>query len=185
MRRSIRRSCSARSREGHEIGNHSWSHPNLGENVRRKRAPRDYKRTDDAIKSAIGVAPHFDAAALRLDHARGRNVGSTMSSVIALSSGTSIRSIGNVRARVSLRSRILKETRPGSIVLAHDIHPPTIEAMPATFDRTGSERIQIRHRFRIARMLRCANVRARRRRKPSALRSRRPSPSVAALRPSS
>ena len=32
-------------------------------------------------------------------------------------------------------NRILKETRPGSIVLAHDIHPPTIEAMLATFDQ--------------------------------------------------
>jgi peptidoglycan/xylan/chitin deacetylase (PgdA/CDA1 family) len=32
-------------------------------------------------------------------------------------------------------SRILKETHAGSIVLAHDIHPPTLEAMPATFDQ--------------------------------------------------
>jgi peptidoglycan/xylan/chitin deacetylase (PgdA/CDA1 family) len=32
-------------------------------------------------------------------------------------------------------NRILKETRPGSIVLAHDIHPGTIEAMPDTFDQ--------------------------------------------------
>jgi hypothetical protein len=32
-------------------------------------------------------------------------------------------------------ARILKETKAGSIVLAHDIHPPTIEAMPATFDQ--------------------------------------------------
>src|ERR1043165_8103800 len=32
-------------------------------------------------------------------------------------------------------ARILKETRAGSIVLAHDIHAPTIEAMPATFDQ--------------------------------------------------
>jgi peptidoglycan/xylan/chitin deacetylase (PgdA/CDA1 family) len=32
-------------------------------------------------------------------------------------------------------SRILKETHPGSIVLAHDIHPPTLEAMPSTFDQ--------------------------------------------------
>jgi peptidoglycan/xylan/chitin deacetylase (PgdA/CDA1 family) len=29
-------------------------------------------------------------------------------------------------------SRILKETRPGSIVLSHDIHAQTIQAMPAT-----------------------------------------------------
>src|SRR5207253_2934368 len=33
-----------------------------------------------------------------------------------------------------VRTRILKETRPGSIVLSHDIHPGTIEAMPSTFD---------------------------------------------------
>src|SRR5204862_7955316 len=33
-----------------------------------------------------------------------------------------------------VRSRILKETQPGSIVLSHDIHPGTIEAMPSTFD---------------------------------------------------
>jgi peptidoglycan/xylan/chitin deacetylase (PgdA/CDA1 family) len=33
-----------------------------------------------------------------------------------------------------VRSRILQETRPGSIVLSHDIHPGTIEAMPSTFD---------------------------------------------------
>jgi hypothetical protein len=32
-------------------------------------------------------------------------------------------------------ARILKETKAGSIVLAHDIHPPTIEAMPRTFDQ--------------------------------------------------
>src|SRR5450755_4578642 len=41
-------------REGHEIANHSWSHPNFGkmgdEGVR-----RELQKTDDAIKAAIGV----------------------------------------------------------------------------------------------------------------------------------
>src|SRR4029077_5272098 len=44
------------AREGHEIANHSWSHPNLGkmgdESVR-----RELQKTDDAIKTAIGVRP--------------------------------------------------------------------------------------------------------------------------------
>ena len=31
-------------------------------------------------------------------------------------------------------SRIIAGTRPGSIILSHDIHPPTIEAMPQVFD---------------------------------------------------
>ena len=42
--------------------------------------------------------------------------------------------IGNGPARLWSAARILKETRPGSIVLSHDIHPGTIEAMPSTFD---------------------------------------------------
>jgi peptidoglycan/xylan/chitin deacetylase (PgdA/CDA1 family) len=32
-------------------------------------------------------------------------------------------------------SRIVRETRPGSIILSHDIHPGTIKAMPDTFDQ--------------------------------------------------
>jgi peptidoglycan/xylan/chitin deacetylase (PgdA/CDA1 family) len=31
--------------------------------------------------------------------------------------------------------RIVNGAQPGSIILAHDIHPPTIEAMPETFDQ--------------------------------------------------
>jgi peptidoglycan-N-acetylglucosamine deacetylase len=32
-------------------------------------------------------------------------------------------------------NRIVRNTRAGSIVLSHDIHPGTIEAMPATIDQ--------------------------------------------------
>jgi peptidoglycan/xylan/chitin deacetylase (PgdA/CDA1 family) len=33
-----------------------------------------------------------------------------------------------------VEQRILAGTKPGSIILSHDIHPGTIEAMPATLD---------------------------------------------------
>ena len=33
-----------------------------------------------------------------------------------------------------LQAAIMAGTRPGSIILSHDIHPPTIEAMPQVFD---------------------------------------------------
>ena len=39
-------------------------------------------------------------------------------------------------------NRILKETRPGSIVLSHDIHPGTIEAMPATLKQLEAKGFQ-------------------------------------------
>lgn len=32
------------------------------------------------------------------------------------------------------RSRILSETRPGAIILVHDIHASSIDAMPGTLD---------------------------------------------------
>ena len=45
------------AREGHEIANHSWSHPNLGKMARRSACARELQKTDDAIKAAIGVRP--------------------------------------------------------------------------------------------------------------------------------
>jgi len=52
------------AREGHEIANHSWSHPNLGkmsdENVRRQ-----LQQTDDAIKNATGKRPKIGRASCR------------------------------------------------------------------------------------------------------------------------
>src|SRR6266516_1662215 len=44
------------AREGHEIANHSWSHPNLGK-MSQEAVRSQLKRTDDAIKSAIGKGP--------------------------------------------------------------------------------------------------------------------------------
>src|SRR5207244_1172338 len=44
------------AREGHQIGNHSWSHPNLGK-MSDDAVRRQLQRTEDAIKSAIGAPP--------------------------------------------------------------------------------------------------------------------------------
>jgi peptidoglycan/xylan/chitin deacetylase (PgdA/CDA1 family) len=121
------------AQEGHEIGSHSWSHPNLArmsdENVRSQ-----LRRTDEAIKAAVGKSPTlfrppygalttrqkrwihdefgYDIIMWDVDPFDWKRPGPTV-----------------------VTSRIVKETRAGSIILSHDIHPPTIEAMPATFDQ--------------------------------------------------
>jgi peptidoglycan-N-acetylglucosamine deacetylase len=120
-------------REGHEIANHSWSHPNLArmsdESVR-----RELQKTDDAIFAAIGkhptlLRPPYGSMTARQkrwihDDFGYRIIIWDVDPLDWKRPGPSV-----------VCNRILKETRAGSIVLAHDIHPPTIEAMPATFDQ--------------------------------------------------
>jgi peptidoglycan/xylan/chitin deacetylase (PgdA/CDA1 family) len=119
--------------EGHEVGNHSWSHPNFGrmsdESVRLQ-----LKRTDDAIRSAAGIRPvllrppygSITARQKQWIHAEfGYNI--ILWDVDPLD--------WKRPGPTTIFSRILKQTRPGSIVLSHDIHPGTIEAMPATLSQ--------------------------------------------------
>jgi peptidoglycan/xylan/chitin deacetylase (PgdA/CDA1 family) len=120
-------------REGHEIGNHSWSHPNLGkmsdESVR-----RELQRTEDAIVAAIGKKPVLMRPPYGSITARQKKwIHEEFGYRIIL---WDVDPLDWKRPGPSVvTARILKETKAGSIVLSHDIHPPTIEAMPATFDQ--------------------------------------------------
>src|SRR6184192_4576807 len=120
------------AREGHEIGNHSWSHPNFGkmsdEGVRGQ-----VQRTDDAIRSAMGNRPTLLRPPYGSITARQKRwIHDQFGYQIIL---WDVDPYDWKRPGPSaVRNRILKETQPGSIVLSHDIHPGTIEAMPSTFD---------------------------------------------------
>jgi peptidoglycan-N-acetylglucosamine deacetylase len=120
------------AREGHEIANHSWSHPNLGkmsdESVRRQ-----LQQTDDAIKNATGKRPTLMRPPYGSITAREKHwIHDEFGYQIIL---WDVDPLDWKRPGPPVvRARILKETRPGSIVLSHDIHPGTIEAMPSTFD---------------------------------------------------
>jgi peptidoglycan/xylan/chitin deacetylase (PgdA/CDA1 family) len=125
------------AREGHEIGNHSWSHPNFGkmsdEGVRNQ-----LQRTDDAIKSASGsrptlMRPPYGSITARQKHWIRNDFGYRV--ILWDVDPLDWKRPGPA----VVRNRILKETRPGSIVLSHDIHPGTIEAMPSTLDELESK----------------------------------------------
>ncbi len=120
------------AREGHEIANHSWSHPNFGkmsdEGVRRQ-----LQQTDDAIKNATGKRPTLLRPPYGSITAREKRwIHDEFGYDIIL---WDVDPYDWKRPGPAVvRARILKETQPGSIVLSHDIHPGTIEAMPSTFD---------------------------------------------------
>jgi peptidoglycan/xylan/chitin deacetylase (PgdA/CDA1 family) len=115
-------------REGHEVANHSWSHPNFGkmgdDSVRSQ-----VRRTDDAIKSAAGITPTLLRPPYGSITARQKKwINQEFGHKIVLWDVDPLdwrRPGPNV-----VCARIVKNTRAGSIVLAHDIHPGTIDAMP-------------------------------------------------------
>jgi peptidoglycan-N-acetylglucosamine deacetylase len=120
------------AREGHEIGNHTWAHPKLGK-MSDDAVRRDLTRAEDAIKRAIGTRPTL----LRPPYG---SISSRQENWIHKEFGYRI-ILWDVDpldwkrpGSMTVCNRIVKETRPGSIVLSHDIHPGTIEAMPATLD---------------------------------------------------
>lgn len=120
-------------REGHEIASHSWSHPNLGK-MSDDAVRRELQKTDDAIAAAIGKRPTLMRPPYGSITARQKRwIHDDFGYRIII---WDVDPLDWKRPGPSVVcNRILKETRPGSIILAHDIHPPTLEAMPATLDQ--------------------------------------------------
>src|SRR5438093_4635736 len=118
--------------EGHEIANHSWSHPNLGK-MSGDSVRSQLQRTDDAIQNATGKRPTLMRPPYGSITAREKRwIHDEFGYQIIL---WDVDPYDWKRPGPAVvRNRILKETQPGSIVLCHDIHPGTIEAMPSTFD---------------------------------------------------
>ena len=119
--------------EGHEIGNHSWSHPAFGK-MRDESVRAELRKTDDAIRTAIGVRPVLMRPPYGSITARQKKW---------INSEFGYRTIlwdvdpldWKRPGPTVVTNRIVRETRPGSIILSHDIHPGTIKAMPGTFDQ--------------------------------------------------
>src|SRR5436309_9002479 len=140
------------AREGHEIGNHSWSHPNLAK-ISQESVRSQLQRTDDAIKSATGSRPTLMRPPYgSITDREKRWIHDEFGYQIILwevdpydwrRPGPAV-----------VRNRILKETQPGSIVLSHDIHPGTIEAMPSTFDALEAKGFKFVHVSELIRMAR-------------------------------
>ncbi len=126
------------AREGHEIANHSWSHPQLNK-MSDEAVRSQLRRTDDAIKAVTGkrptlFRPPYGAITTRQKKWIHDEFGyqTILWDVDPLD--------WKEPGPTTVTNRILKETRPGSIVLSHDIHRGTVDAMPSTL-----EQLQAKH----------------------------------------
>jgi peptidoglycan/xylan/chitin deacetylase (PgdA/CDA1 family) len=118
--------------EGHEIGNHSWTHPQLSK-LSDDRVTEEINKTQNAIKDASGytpvlIRPPYGAITARQKQWIEKQFG--LSVII-----WSVDPFDWKRPGASvIEQRILAGARPGAIVLSHDIHKQTVDAMPATLD---------------------------------------------------
>jgi peptidoglycan-N-acetylglucosamine deacetylase len=118
--------------EGHEIGNHSHTHRLLSK-LSDSEISLDLGRCRDAIVKAAGVQPRT----MRPPYG-GLNV--RQREVVYSEFGTptilwSVDPLDWKRPGASvISSRILTGASAGGIVLAHDLHSQTVDAMPATLD---------------------------------------------------
>ncbi len=118
--------------EGHEIGNHTYTHRNMTK-LSNDAVRSELVKTREAIVRATGVQPRTlrppYGALLQTQREWIRsefNYPTIMWSVDPRDwqrPGPSV-----------VTSRIISGTTPGAIILAHDLHAPTVDAMPATLD---------------------------------------------------
>lgn len=118
--------------EGHEIGNHSWSHPDLSRRSD-SGAMDEIDRTSDVIfrltgRPPVTFRPPYGAFSRRqrMMLYRARNLPTILWSVDPQDwrrPGASV-----------VSARILGASRPGAIILSHDIQSGTVKAMPAVLD---------------------------------------------------
>ncbi len=119
--------------EGHEVGNHSWSHP-LFTQLGQQSVESQLRRTHDAILKACGTAPLLYRPPYGAVGVSQRARIEKTFGYPAILWDVDPQDWQHPRSAQKVYDSIHSQTRPGSIILCHDIHETTIAAMPATLD---------------------------------------------------
>lgn len=119
--------------EGHEIGNHTWTHCSL---TSRSDAQirSELQQSEDALFAVANYRPHLIRPPYGAINTRVKQMMFTEFGYSTIMWSVDPQDWRRPGASV-VTSRLVSGARPGSIMLAHDIHPPTIQAMPSMFDQ--------------------------------------------------
>lgn len=121
---------------GHEIGDHSYTHADLG-TASKKKVLSELTRTQDAIRQAAGftpvlLRPPYGSMSKQLTKiTRKMGMAQVLWTVDPLD--------WEHRDSEYVEKRVLKSVKPGVVVLMHDIHPTTVRAVPKIIDRLAAE----------------------------------------------
>lgn len=118
--------------EGHEIGSHSWSHPQLTR-ISQAAVDKELGNTSEAIFQVTGKKPIY----LRPPYG---SMKPALRTYIEDTYGLTIVNWAvdpndwKNRNSQAVYEAIMAQVKPGAIVLAHDIYPTTVAAMPRVLD---------------------------------------------------
>jgi peptidoglycan/xylan/chitin deacetylase (PgdA/CDA1 family) len=123
--------------DGHEIGNHSWTHPQLAK-LSDDRVTEEITKTQNAIRDASGYTPTLLRPPYGSITARQKDwIENRLGLSVIL---WSVDPFDWKRpGSAVIRQRILAGASPGAIILSHDIHQQTVDAMPATLDALAAK----------------------------------------------
>lgn len=118
--------------DGHEMANHTWNHPkmsSLGDSAIRS----ELDRATAGIVNITGNAPRMYRPPYGAITARQKQLIMSEYGYPTILWSVDPQDWQRPGPAV-VTSRILAQTKPGAIILVHDIHPPSVDAMPATLD---------------------------------------------------
>ena len=118
--------------ERHEIGNHSWSHADVSK-LSTKEIRHEIERTQDVLFTAAGIRPRlFRPPGGGVDMGAVRSLATTGLEAIVM--WTIDPGDWTTPGREKIWTRIADQLAPGSIILLHDIHRETMDALPGLLD---------------------------------------------------
>lgn len=133
----------AQAEAGHEIGNHSWSHPRLTD-LTTEEIRSQLARTGAEIRAATGSEPTLFRPPYGSIDDRVRTAARPLSAVLWEVDPRDWED----RDADRVAQRVIAETDPGEIIPLHDIHPTTVAAVPqilSTLEAGGYHFVTVSH----------------------------------------
>lgn len=124
--------------EGHEIANHTWSHPSNMARKPERLVRRELQACHDIIVQTTGVTPRlFRPPGGSFTQSQSRWIYDEWDYVNVM---WSVDPLDWKRPGAEvIKRRVVEGAHEGAIILAHDLHQPTVRAMPATLDALLAE----------------------------------------------
>lgn len=113
--------------EGHNIGNHSYSHSNWNGFFSTEKIVSEIVQTNDLITQLVNVKTRFYRPPFGVTNP---NIAKAISKTNQIAIGWNIRSLDTViKSENLILERIIKRVQPGSIVLLHDTSTKTVSVL--------------------------------------------------------